>query len=340
MEKKTFRNMEEHIAYVNNVLHNHDKLIIFDTETTGLASDAKIIQFSAVLYENDNGSLKEIDNMDVYLNPGEKLDPVITELTGISDDMLKYAANENILAPKIMEFMGQADLWSAYNINFDLAKIEHMCARTHIPYQPKEYFDTMLMAKNMISKDNVKNHKLGTIVAYLLPDYEAKFHNSLEDVRATGAVLNELAKMYSEYKPVVQTVEKKKLLVDWASYWKNPHMGTQRRITIFVNRKNSGIFWDVGKIRWSHKADKDSAKLFEETDIADIERQVMTRYGKKYNYPSTMEELGILMEKDANQKERDKRAAERLAKAKLEQKTREEAAIIDVEGESEEIDLW
>ena len=68
-------------------------MIVFDLETTGLpkaeGSDLniqpKIIEFGAIKVDDD---FKEVDRLEFMCNPGHDLDPKITKITGITDEML------------------------------------------------------------------------------------------------------------------------------------------------------------------------------------------------------------------------------------------------------------
>ena len=277
-----FRNIYPHVNAVNKVITQNDKMIIFDTETTGLEEDAKIIQFSAILYQicPDN-QLKEMDCLNLYINPEQKLDPVITELTGITDDQLALAKPETETAAEIFQFMNQAPLWCAQNASFDLAKIRGMAERVHIPYIKHQCIDSLTMARNVIKKENITNYKLESLTNYLVPEYLASYHDSLEDVRATGRCMEKLLSMYQSV--VKPELGKDKIPISWASFWINPNQQNMRRLSVFIDRKNSGIFWDCARGCWSCKADKTSKALFHRIDLADMERQVIGKYGWKYN---------------------------------------------------------
>ena len=280
-----YRNIYPHVKEVNQICDHMQQIILFDTETTGLEEDAKIIQFSAVLYEKGlDGSFIEKDNLDIYINPLEPISPVIEELTGITNEQLALAMPEDQVVSRIITFMNQADTWGAYNASFDLLKLKHMAARTNTPYIEHQCIDVLIMARNMIRKDTIKNHKLGTVTERLCPTYEAKFHNSLEDVRATGKILEQLNKMYHEVKTPTERPEK--LVISGAKFWINPHMQNMRRLKIYSNNVDTGIFWNCNKGGWSCKADTKLQKYFRTLDIANIEEQVIRMYYPKYQTTS------------------------------------------------------
>lgn len=63
-----------------------DHYVVFDTETTGLKEDIdQIIEIGALKYEND----ELVDEFDVLIHPGIDIPEVITNITGITDEMVK-----------------------------------------------------------------------------------------------------------------------------------------------------------------------------------------------------------------------------------------------------------
>ena len=66
----------------------YDRLVLFDTETTGLEfSRDEIIEFAAIVVEQQNGLpvvVQEYDEL-ISLTPGNSVPQMITDLTGISN---------------------------------------------------------------------------------------------------------------------------------------------------------------------------------------------------------------------------------------------------------------
>lgn len=291
-----FRNRYPHVCEVKELVEQNSSIILFDTETTGLEENAKIIQFSAVLYHiNSDLSLTETDSLNMYINPDQPVSDEITELTGITNAQLLLADKEDVAAPKILDFMSRAGLWGAYNADFDKLKLMHMARRTNIPYIEYPCIDVLIMARNVIQRDDIKNYKLGTITEYLCPGYQAEFHNSLEDVRATGQCFSSLLQAYQKIeKPVLGS---EKLHVSAAKFWINPRQQNMRRLKVYQEGKDTGIFWEASKNCWSCKSDTASKKRFKNTDLSDMEEQVLDKYYKKYR-ATTMEDLARQMGHD------------------------------------------
>lgn len=282
--KKEWRNSDvtkkEILPYL--LMNKGGFICVFDTETTGLDDYAKIIQFSAVRYKiEEDFSLTECDYFDTYIDPGEPLDAKITEITGITDEMLKGKPTEEMLVDYILGYMNGCNLWSAYNQSFDLKKLEGMCVRTNREFVQKPSLDVLVMARDLIPKSVTGNHKLGTITKFLFPNDESQFHNSLEDVRATANCLEVFVK---EYIKMPAEEEKTKRFLVWACLSESPY---KYDVRIKLNLANAGelgdIYFDCVNLCWECKKTKAAEKLFNDTDMADLERQLLNKYGTKYN---------------------------------------------------------
>jgi len=107
---------------------------IFDTETTGLVKNSlmplegqpRIIEFFGHLVD-DLGCLH--DEIEFFCHPGVALDPIITRITGITDEQLKGAERFDVYADRVKEMIASADAVVAHNLSFDMALVEADCAR-------------------------------------------------------------------------------------------------------------------------------------------------------------------------------------------------------------------
>lgn len=294
-----WRNKEKRAREILPLLVPGKTLCVLDTETTGLPGkgrETKIIQFSAIrLKILPEYRFEEIDFLDLYLNPEEKLSPKITELTGITDDMVKDAGTERELAPMIFAYLEGSDIWAAYNAPFDLRVIEEMDERTggHLTGVP--VIDILEFSRDWLIKgEDVENHKLGTTYHALYPDGNIRFHRAIEDVRATIKVMEALIPKYTALMDNTH-LPKREMTLEKAYAWINPHNPKQQRICLRLtdgDEVSSGdIFYDNVEKCWSHKSTAKAKRLFESLDLGDIEDRVLQMCSNYYQAFDNMDEL-------------------------------------------------
>ena len=167
------------------------KIIVFDTETTGVTEDDEIIQLSII-----DGNGKTLINE--YVHPYWKKEwAAAARVNGITPEMVKDAPYPHDLIPKVKGIFEAADILVAYNNQFDLSFLR----RWGISDSGKEQYDVMLEFAQEYGEWNeyfgdYKWQKLSTAASYY--GYKFKAHDSLEDVRATLYVYKKLQAQESE----------------------------------------------------------------------------------------------------------------------------------------------
>ena len=175
----------------------YDRLVLFDTETTGLSySRDEIIEFAAVVLERVDGAPKvtrEYDEL-VTLSPGGFVPPKIQELTGIStQDLRERGLSKPRVCRDIAEMVQGNALLLAYNAHFDLSFLFYMLLRDGDPaiLQGKDKLDLLTVYRDRHSYP----HKLcSAIEAYGLSGKVVNSHRAVDDVLATVAVMAEMEK--------------------------------------------------------------------------------------------------------------------------------------------------
>ena len=155
-----------------------DEMVVFDLETTGLSNrTSKIIEIGAVKIKN--GEI--IDTLDIFVDPECQIPPEITDLTSITDEIVKGAPKEKEAMEIFFNFVGD-DLLIAHNANFDVGFIRVAAERQGIPFS-NTFLDTVGLSKYV--NPELKNHKLDTIAKhYKLEDFH---HHRASDDAATLA---------------------------------------------------------------------------------------------------------------------------------------------------------
>ena len=94
-----------------------------DVETTGLEADDVIIQLAILPFEFDReGRIYAVGRCESWLeDPGRPLDPKITALTGLTDELLR---GQRIDEARVAELLSTASLVVAHNAGFDRPKFE------------------------------------------------------------------------------------------------------------------------------------------------------------------------------------------------------------------------
>ena len=175
----------------------YDRLVLFDTETTGLlfARD-EIIEFAAVVVERVNGVptvIREYDEL-ISLSPGGFVPPKIEQLTGIStQDIRERGLPKTRVARDIAEMVRGNTLLLAYNAHFDLSFLYYFLLRHGDPMilKGKDKLDLLTVYKDR----RPYPHKLcNAIESYGLTGKVVNSHRAVDDVLATFAVMEEMEK--------------------------------------------------------------------------------------------------------------------------------------------------
>ena len=164
--------------------------VAFDLETTGLSSQTdRIIEIGAVVMKNG----EEVDRFQTFVDPGQKLDRTIVDLTGISDDMLVGAPKIEEVLPQFLDFVAGRVL-VAHNSEFDTGFIRAECQRQGIAYTLTSA-DTLILSQNLLS--HLGKFKLD-IVANALSLPEFNHHRAGDDALTCGLIMDRLLKILEE----------------------------------------------------------------------------------------------------------------------------------------------
>ena len=167
------------------LFEKYDRLVLFDTETTGLQfSRDEIIEFAAIVVECRNGEptvIREYDEL-VSLTPGNSVPPVIQNLTGITtQDILERGLSKARVCRDIGEMVAGNTLLLAYNAHFDLSFLYYMLLRDGDPMilKGKDKLDLLTVYKDR----RAYPHKLcNAIEAYGLSGKVVNSHRAVDDV--------------------------------------------------------------------------------------------------------------------------------------------------------------
>lgn len=136
-----------------------------------------------------------------FVDPGHSLPPFITQLTGITDEMLLSAPFIDEVLPTLFEFLGSADktVLVAHNSPFDLSFLKAAALVHNFPWPNYLTVDTARLARAVLDRDEVTNCKLGTLAEFFNADTSPN-HRALDDARATVDVLHGIIERLAGHK--------------------------------------------------------------------------------------------------------------------------------------------
>ena len=161
-----------------------DSFVVLDLETTGLNPQwDSIIEIGLIKIEKG----QEINRFESLVNPGFNIDPFITELTGITNKMLKKAPEFEDIEEKILDFIGQ-NIIVGHNVNFDINFLyDTLFEHKRIKLQ-NNFVDTMRLSRRLLPE--LEHHRLQDLASYYhLTD---NFHRAIGDCNVTLAILSKL----------------------------------------------------------------------------------------------------------------------------------------------------
>ena len=166
----------------------YDRLVLFDTETTGLQYNRdEIIEFSAVVLEKQ-GVVQEYDQL-ITLSPGGFVPPKIQQLTGITDlDIRERGIPKTRVCRDIAEMFAGNTLLLAYNAHFDLSFLYYLLLRDGDPMilKGKDKLDLLTVYRDRHSFP----HRLASAIdTYGLSGKVVNSHRAIDDVLATVEVM-------------------------------------------------------------------------------------------------------------------------------------------------------
>ena len=151
---------------------------VIDLETTGLdPSYDEIIEFAAIKVESG----VVVSEFQSLVKPSLPINGFITELTGITNEMLSTAPIMETILPRFLEFVGKSTI-IAHNANFDVNFLYDACV-SQKPFN-NDFIDTMRLSLRLFRQE--QHHRLGDLTGRFGIVGEIE-HRALSDVLKTQA---------------------------------------------------------------------------------------------------------------------------------------------------------
>lgn len=169
-----------------------DTFIIFDTETTGLsAATDRLTEIGAVKLVG--GEISEV--FQTFVDPEQMIPLEITQLTGITDEMVEGAPKEKEALEAFYTFCGEEDaVLVAHNAPFDMGFLSAAAQRSKMPMNFTS-IDTVPISRSLYK--DLSKHKLNTIAKYLkLPEFN--HHRASDDANMLAEIFKIMLKDVAE----------------------------------------------------------------------------------------------------------------------------------------------
>lgn len=174
---------------VNN-MEKFSKFTVFDFETCGLQHPIFAVSLGFIYYEN----FKKVHSDYILINPEHPISQAAYYVHKISEKMVKDKPNFPTVWKEIKKYFAPDVLLIGHNVKYDVSVLKDNLEFYNIDYHGEiNSLCTCDNAKNLISKNEVKNYKLDTLCDYFgitLDDH----HNAFADVIACKNLFNCLIK--------------------------------------------------------------------------------------------------------------------------------------------------
>lgn len=165
-------------CYGKSVFAFPDDYTVLDLETTGLDPKGDlIIEYAAVKVRDGQVA----DTFQMLCDPGFPIPPVISQITGITTEMVRNSPNPRSVLPDFLDFVGD-DFVMGHNVLFDVRFIATSAGEFTNPY-----IDTMKLFRKL--HPSLPHHRLCDMVDYYGKNNESA-HRALSDCFATNDCFN------------------------------------------------------------------------------------------------------------------------------------------------------
>lgn len=179
--------------------------VVFDTETTGFnaAGGDQMIEIGAVKLKD--GEI--IDRFDELINPGYHIPDHISELTCITDDMVKDSDTEEEVTKRFLSWVGACPL-VAHNAKFDISFISMAMKKYNLGEFNYTVLDTLELSH--ILDQAYARHSLSALVKrYNVPWEEDAHHRADYDAEGTALVFAKmLQKLIAQNYDTIRDLER------------------------------------------------------------------------------------------------------------------------------------
>lgn len=168
---------------------------VIDLEMTGLnAKHHKILEVAAVKVREK----RVVDTFSVLIHQNMPLSEELTELTGITNEMLKHAPREDEVLDAFFDFIGE-DILIGQNVIFDYGFLKQAAINRKMEFERKSV-DTLKIARRCLP--SLEKKTLDSLCTYYGITME-HHHRALDDAGATQILYERLEEEFLMTQPDV-----------------------------------------------------------------------------------------------------------------------------------------
>lgn len=184
IQDSLFESKDNKKIYNENI--NKNTFVVYDVETTGFDPETcELIEIGAVKIVNGIYTEK----FQTLIKPKEKISTFITDITGITNEMV---ANAPLAESAVKDFylFSKGAILAGYNVNFDMKFVEKVAGEIGLKFE-NEVQDVLIFARQNV---HASNYKLKTVVN-MLGIKLVDAHRAYNDAFATAEVLLKLSRI-------------------------------------------------------------------------------------------------------------------------------------------------
>lgn len=260
---------------MEDIIRKYNEFVVVDIETSHFHPDkgAMIIEIGAVKIRGD----KVVGEFSTLIDPQRKITAKITEITGISNDMLQGQPYYQQILPEFYDFC-KGSVIIAHNAMFDWDRfLIHFFKKIGI-YPKNPVVDTLKLTKKYLPK-NKGGYKLGAICDALGIKNEDS-HRALSDAKATAEVFlyikqNLIPEMPGDQMSLMdqgtfkdeQEVERQN--VRKVAYWEKEIKKNKVMKRAYITLDKAVVYFDIPTESWGVKSSNGPI------DFSQVEKDVM-----------------------------------------------------------------
>jgi len=253
---------------LEDIIGKNKKFVVLDIETSHFTPEkgGMIIELAAVKIVNG----KIVDKRTQLINPERKITTKITEITGITNEMLIGKPTFREVLPNFYNFIKNSVI-VAHNAKFDWDRFLLFFLKKIGIYPTNQVMDTLLLSRKYIKSEN--GYSLGAICKTLGIEHIHQ-HRALGDALATAELFLYLKNKYIENEEsqislyeTTNAVKIKPQNVRKVAYWEKNVKGKLFK-RLYVTLDRAVVFYDIPTKAWEVKAAN------EPIDFKNIQKEV------------------------------------------------------------------